>query len=353
MTHGAAEKLPLLIRADASLASGTGHVMRCIALAQAWQDIGGSVVMGMAAGASVFAERLVREGIVAERVACDPGSESDAAQTLALAHRVEARWVVADGYWADTRYQRSIREAGLSLLLVDDTGELAPYEADLILNQNLHASEGMYRERRPGTSLLLGTRFALLRREFRGWRGFAREIPSTARRILVTLGGSDPAGATARVVRALSPMAAESELKIVVGPANARVDEITIEAQRWGSRAEVLQSIEDFPALLAWADLAVSGGGSTCWELTFFGVPFVTIVLAPNQATIAGSLERAGVSRNVGREDALDQEKLVSLVRAVANGAGERQRMSEAGRSLVDGRGAERVVDRLCAREAA
>jgi UDP-2,4-diacetamido-2,4,6-trideoxy-beta-L-altropyranose hydrolase len=344
---------PLLIRADATRTSGSGHVMRSIALAQAWQDAGGEATLGMARGAETFAGRLAREGIAAAAIAGEPGSAADAGETCRIAEDLGARSVVVDGYWAQAPYQSAVRREGFRLAVLDDTGELSPYDADVIVNQNLHASEAMYRERRPETVLLLGTRYALLRRELRRAAPAQRPTPGTARRLLVTLGGSDPDGVTARVLRALRPLAAETELAVVVGPANPGVDEIAAAARAWGDRGRVVANVEDFTSLLEWADLAVSGGGSTCWELCFFGVPFVTVVLAPNQESIAESLERAGASRNAGRAADLSDAGLAAAVGALAGSSQERRRMRESGRALVDGRGAVRVAERLRAAEAA
>lgn len=334
----------LLLRADADERTGTGHVMRSLALAQAWRDAGGQVSCLVAALPSRLWDRLEREGVSVKGISSVPGSEEDAEATLSLARRMEARLVACDGYAFGQKYQRVVRESGV-LLLVDDTGELGPYEADVVLNQNLGANEALYPQRARHTELLLGPRYILLRREFLKRSRALRGTPDQVRRLLVTMGGSDPVGATALTMRALARLPG-LEVAVVVGPANPRQAEIVASAERIES-CRVVTDVSDLTELFEWADLAVTGAGSTCWELAFSGVPFVTVALADNQRIIAESLEMAGVARYAGWHVDVDEWRLAEMIARLAAEPEARAAMTAAGRNLVDGRGAERVARRL------
>lgn len=214
----------LVIRADASPRIGTGHVMRCLALAQDWLADGGRVLC-VCASLPEALERLLRiEGCDVTRIECEPGSADDATETLVALHRWIADsngtsnlrrptpelggptagfWLVADGYHFGSDYQRETKEKGWRLLIMDDYGHASHYHADFVLNQNLHARAGLYARREPGTQLLLGPKFALLRRQFKPWRDWRREVPTVARKVLVTLGGADPDSVTGDVADAL------------------------------------------------------------------------------------------------------------------------------------------------------
>src|SRR2546427_8720936 len=112
----------LLIRADASITTGSGHVMRCLALAQAWQDAGGTVRAAMTEATPAIEERLRREAMEVTRLAATPGSEDDAARTSRLGQDLQTAWVVIDGYRFDSTYQEAIKSSGLRFLLIDDDG---------------------------------------------------------------------------------------------------------------------------------------------------------------------------------------------------------------------------------------
>ena len=146
----------LLIRADASTQIGTGHVMRCLALARSWQDTLGQPIFAMTTSVPALEERLKSEGMEVIHLAAEPGSLADAKETAALAHQFNASWVVLDGYHFGSEYQKTIKISGLSLLFIDDYGHAEHYYADFVLNQNISADEQWYQHREPCTKLLLG-----------------------------------------------------------------------------------------------------------------------------------------------------------------------------------------------------
>lgn len=338
----------LVIRADASTQMGTGHVMRCLALGQAWQDAGGQVAFVMAPGVPWLEDRLRTEGMEVRRLVTPAGSAADALQTADLARQMEARWVVVDGYHFGAEYQRAIKGCDLSLLFIDDYGHAEHYWADLVLNQNLYAREVVYRHREPYTRLLLGTRYALLRKEFARWPEQVREFPVRARKILVTLGGSDPDNVTLKVIQAL-PMLSGSEVEVVVvvGAENRRYDELQAAAQHAAVAIRFDRNVTAMAPRMAWADVAVSSAGSTCWELACMGLPALVLVLAENQRQLAQGLEEAGIAENLGwHRDVSQTQILQALVQLLGNWE-RRQEMSNRGRQVVDGQGSRRIVTEM------
>jgi len=342
----------LLIRADAGVAMGTGHVMRMIALAQAWREDGGEAVFLCAEITPALEDRVHAEGFSLEKWAAVPGGREDLEATcLAISrHAGKASRVAAvlDGYQFGSDFQRGLKNEGCRLLVVDDYGHADFYHADLVLNQNICAHASLYARRDDTTKLLLGPEYALLRREFLQFQNHARDIPEKAARLLVTLGGADADNVTKKVVDALAGTGLE--VRVAVGGSNPHLSSLREAAQevsRGDTKVDLVVNSSDMPQLMAWADMAVAAGGATCWELAYFGLPAVSIILAFNQEQIARELERQGFGICLGDHSKLDLHLFREELNRLAGDPELRATLAARGREIVDGRGAERVVSCL------
>ncbi|MCB8980448.1 MAG: UDP-2,4-diacetamido-2,4,6-trideoxy-beta-L-altropyranose hydrolase [Ardenticatenaceae bacterium] len=338
----------LLVRADASTQRGTGHVMRCLALAQAWQRQGGQVTFLLAERLTGLEKRLAAEAIrlcyLTDQIVV--GSAADAAETIAHAQNLNATWLVVDGYDFGTDYQQKVNQAGLPLLFVDDFGHCKNYSANLILNQNVYANESFYPRRSSHTKLLLGCDYALLRAEFLPWVGWYRETKPVAQKLLVTLGGSDANNQTLKVLQALAFVETPLAVTVLIGAANQHrnmLEETAVTLQH-KHHITFLQNATDIPTLIANADMAVSAGGTTNWELAFLGLPTLILIIAENQKGIAHTLQQLGVAHQLGWYENVDAAGIGQALQKHLADHSNRQQMAQRGQELVDGFGAERVV---------
>ena len=342
----------LLIRVDASAIMGTGHVMRMIALAQAWRQSGGNAVFVSADITPPLDQRIRDEGFGMERIKAAPGSREDLAATRATVSAHAAGGcsvtVALDGYQFDGDFQSGLKEAGCPLLVVDDYGHADAYHADFVLNQNITERETLYARRDQATQLLLGPRFALLRREFLDNHRAARAVPERATKLLVSLGGADADNVTKKVVEALA--GSGLQVKVAVGGSNPHLESLR-EAAKAATADETSVDLavnaNNMPELMRWADMAIAAGGSTCWELAFSGLPSLFIILADNQEQNVHELERQGFGLSLGRHTLLNAGQLRDAVDRLAGDAAWRATFALRGQELVDGLGAQRVTARL------
>jgi UDP-2,4-diacetamido-2,4,6-trideoxy-beta-L-altropyranose hydrolase len=345
-TEGIAmSEMMMVIRADAGPQIGIGHVMRCLALAQAWQKVGGTATFALAAEVPALEERLLGEGMQVTHVSVEQGSAEDAQQTVRLAREKKAKWVVVDGYHFGAEYQRALKARGLRTFWIDDYGHAESYTADWVLNQNIHADESFYFRRKPYTRLLLGTRYVLLRQEFLSWQGWRRGIPEVARRVLVTMGGADPDNKTLAIIRALDEVEVDGlEVMVIVGCTNPRAELLKTAVVHTKGIMRLKENTSQISELMAWADLAISAGGTTCWELAFMGVPMVTLILAENQRLSARILAERGISicLEEGRNE--NPQNLLRTVSRLVQDRNKRRSMIEAGQCLVDGSGVKEII---------
>lgn len=339
----------LWIRADATSRMGIGHTMRCMALAEAWKRRGGEVCFATRCENPMILERISDEGFAVLLLEDSRHQENGLEQALSASWGSgdqDPAWVVLDGYQFGPDYQRAVREAAKRLLVVDDYNHLPRYEADILLNQNIEAEHLRYQAAKE-CAFLLGPPYALVRREFVR-RKEAKEIPFLAKRVLVTVGGSDPDRVTLKILEGLSRLEQpEMEVKIVVGPANPCGAEVKRAAAKSKLRGETLETGKDMPELMAWADLAVTAGGSTCMELAFMGVPSLVIALAENQKQVMQGFANRGAAVALGWHVDLDPTAMAAEIDALARDRSRRESFSRLGQALVDGLGATRVAEAM------
>lgn len=342
---------PLVVRADATAATGGGHVMRTLSLARRWVRAGGrAIFLGSIESAAI------RSRLAAAKIEFTPleanGRQFDLGQTLETLRRLSEAsgvlpWLILDGYGFGADYPAAIRRARFPVLVVDDLADQLCYHADFVLNQNVGADSLVYRGE-TDTRWLLGPRFALLQPEFDAWRDWTREVPDVARRVLLTVGGSDPHNASARLLESLQQVDIGTlDITVAIGPL---ADATRLKrGSPGGLSVTILRDVRDMASVMAAHDVAITGAGSTCWELAFMGLPAVVVQLADNQRAAGQGLADAGAAEHGGSIEELEPDHLAASVRALCLDPVRRQRMRDAGRRLVDGSGAQRVLTRLTA----
>ncbi len=338
--------MKLLIRADATIQMGTGHLMRCLALAQAVKRQGGVVHFAIFACSVPLQRRLIDEGFKLHHLlGCELGSLLDAQKTVQFAQKLQCDWVCVDGYQFGTEYQQCLKTSGCRSLFLDDYGHALSYYADLILNQNLSAQTNFYQDRNADTSLLLGIKYTLLREEFRRWRGWQRQIPKVANHLLITLGGSDPNNVTTWILDALQNVQGQTfKIMVIVGNSNPYRNALIDQVKHSIHEIDLVFDAIDMSSYLVNADLAISAGGSTTWELAFLGLPSIIVPLANNQNAIAQALHDQGIAISVGAASELNTHQFINTIQQLSNNPEQRQMMSQNGQALIDGEGSDRVV---------
>lgn len=324
---------------------GTGHVMQCLALAQAWQSLGGAVIFLTRLESRRLLARLRSEGMEVVPLSAEPGGADDAARAVKLAQKRNVSWVVVDGYQFGEDYQKAIKDANLRLLFLDDYGHARRYRADIVLDQNLGAQAGDYAARQPETRLLVGKRYVMLRREFLRWKNWRRKIPAVARKVLVTVGGGDGANTTTKVIAALDRLKLENlEVKVVVGHSNPHFESLKSAVRNKRHTFHLERSVPDISELMAWADAAVSGGGCTCRELAYMRVPSAVLTVAPNQRPAVKALVRHKAVLGLGPSHSCDSATMAERLLSFLSNQRLRLELARRGRTITDGLGARRVA---------
>lgn len=322
-------------RMESGPAIGMGHMMRCLTLARALVRQG-CQVMFLCSAPTAQAVRAQWARARCHRLPDGLSEAQDAARCRALLRRQTAAWLVVDHYGLGWRWEAGVKPAVRRVLAVDDTGRR--HVADMVLDSGWRG-EARYRGRlAPGAVRLFGPRFALLR------DGVARQKRAGGGRVFVSFGGADPADMTRRVMRVLAGKVAEAD--IVAGAAYPWRHALPALCEgQPGWRVHVNHKAPE--ALMAGAVLAVGAGGGMTWERCAVGVPSIVVAIAENQRALSEALGARGVVRYLGMAGAVEDAALLAEVRALLRDSDARERMAQAGRRLVDGRGARRVAERM------
>jgi len=347
LTPTRTELMNVVIRADAGPTVGTGHVMRMMALGEACCKLGAGVTMLCGEIPAGLVQRLIGCGIDVQRLQNASGDSGDANETLDFARQNGADWIVLDGYGFDESYQQTIAQAESVLMMMDD-GEVAnPDIVDVVLNQNVYAAT-----EDDDAAFLGGCNYTLLRSEFLSEAaGEQKTIRQFARRILVTLGGCDDADWTNRVLSSLSSSLSISEAKklivdVVVGAGYRHLESLRDLKKQLPFNIRIHRNVDRMVDVMQRVDFAITAGGSTCYELARCGVPAIAIPVAQNQVPIVEALDKLGTLAAfdpAGKSD----EQLSATIRDLLRNFEARNRMSQAGRDLVDGKGAFRIARRM------
>ena len=352
----------IVFRVDASIEIGTGHVMRCLTLADALREKGAECLFIHRAHAGNMADAIRARGHSVRALpapAAEVGlkqteeyadwlgvpAEQDAKETREVLGEERPDWLVVDHYALDADWEAELRPVVGSIAALDDLAD-RPHDCDLLLDQNLGRSEQDYSGLVPKhCNLLIGPRFALLRPEFARLRGESLERRRSLRleRILVSMGGVDKDNATGRVLEALCActLPANLEIDVVMGgnaPWLQAVKDQTV-TMPWPTQVSV--DVPDMARRMVEADLAIGAAGSTSWERCCLGLPTVSLITAENQRNSAVALERTGAIRtaeitNKCRNISLEVQRFVDSPELL-------KRTSILASEITDGFGGERV----------
>ncbi|MFG6584655.1 UDP-2,4-diacetamido-2,4,6-trideoxy-beta-L-altropyranose hydrolase [Sulfitobacter sp. 1A12779] len=353
-----------VFRVDASVTIGTGHVMRCLTLADALRargaecrfvtrDLPGHLAAviedrGFAVLLLPAPSGPVPQGPPTHVAWAGVSWEQDLADTRTVIDGAD--WLVVDHYAFDARWQQGLRDRVGRIMVIDDLAD-RPHAADLLLDQNLGRAAQDYDGLLPeACRRLTGPRFALLRPEFRAARMASlarRGAGQGVRHILISMGGTDMPDATSRVLDALSraDLPGELHLSVVMGRSAPALERVRARAARMPWPTEVLVDVHDMARLMQDADLAIGAGGSTTWERCCLGLPSIIVETADNQAGAVAAMEAEAAALGTG--PLLDARFDDRLVQAVGQAQQELEALSQSAARVCDGEGVCRAVTEM------
>ncbi|WP_040758344.1 UDP-2,4-diacetamido-2,4,6-trideoxy-beta-L-altropyranose hydrolase [Sporosarcina newyorkensis] len=309
--------MDVLIRTDASIEIGSGHVMRCVTIAELLRGRGCIVTFMMESLPGNLIGYVERKGFRVVQVF----------QPTDLC--------IIDHYGIDERWERTIRSNVKKIVVIDDLAN-RPHDCDMLIDQNVVPD---YKRRYdllvPKHCVrLLGPKYLIMREEFIRKRHLTRIRDGNVQRLLIFMGGSDPTNETMKVLAAMCVLDMNYlQVDVVVGSSNVRKSEIESLCTELGYQFHF--QIDYMAELMGQADFSIGAGGSTTWERCYVGLPSSSTVVAENQMVATETAAMLGAVYNLGWHEHVTVDTYKEFIQLLLENQGEWKKMSERGIGLT------------------
>ena len=360
-----AKEYKIVFRCDASIQIGSGHVMRCLTLADELSRQGAESFFICRQHDGSLIEILQQRGYQVYMLPLEHGLgiESESKATLAHAdwlastqHRdaelsisivkaIQPDWLIVDHYALDENWEKRLQPYCKKLMVIDDLAD-RKHDCDVLLDQNFGRDPQDYAAHvNEDCELLCGSNYALLRPEFAEWRGYSleRRQHNKLASILINLGGVDKDNITTKILKILQTKSLPDHcsITIVMGSTSPWIEAVKQQAAIMQWRTVVKVGVDNMAEIMANSNLAIGAAGSTSWERCCLGLPTIMLVLADNQQVIASALEAVGAALTFDMT-ILEAEPL-AFAQGIESVVPKMREMSKAASKVTDGLGVTRL----------
>ena len=349
----------VVFRVDASIQMGTGHVMRCLTLAQALKENGvgarficrkhkGNLIDKIrSSGFNVHELEAFEKAEIDNKLAhshwLGATQKQDADDCIDILKSEKFDCLIVDHYALDDWWQKKLKPCYEKLVVIDDLAD-RKHQCDILIDQTYGRQKKNYKGLVPKScKLLLGSQYALLRPEFSKWREYSlkRRSNPVPKNLFINMGGSDPNNITEQVLSEIEAcqLPNDVEVTVVMGSTSPHLQRIMAIASNLAYRVEVRVDIDNMAEVMANSDIAIGATGSTTWERCCLGLPAIQIIIADNQIEIANSLDEVHAIKLIKKINQLSlamKDMLLSL-----------DKMSLVSSVIVDGQGVNKVVQHI------
>ena len=347
--------MKIVFRVDSSVIIGSGHVMRCMTLADKLSSEGASIAFVSRRMVGNLCALIEKKGYPVHCIPIDETNmsgenfagemscvwsdidwEIDALQTETVLMNVQSDWLIVDHYGLDARWEKYVRPHTSKIMVIDDLAD-RPHDCDVLLDQNLYHNGTVRYDNlvSTGCKKFLGPDYALLRPQFIEALKQKRVRDGNIKRILIFLGGSDPTNETKKGLEAIRLLnRPDINVDVVVGLSNPNKVDIELLASAMPN-TRYHCNVSNMALLMTQADLSIGAGGSAMWERCILGLPTITMVIAPNQAETTAAVARIGATINMGWAHDVTVQLLAAKMNMLFEEPGQLREMSKKASSLV------------------
>ncbi|QDU60565.1 undecaprenyldiphospho-muramoylpentapeptide beta-N- acetylglucosaminyltransferase [Planctomycetes bacterium Pan216] len=332
----------ILLRVDGSAHEGLGRVARCLALANALQRRRYQMTFISQIDNHSWPDRVRRFRHAVVRTQTGAGSQDDREQLMREINSRNPVVVITDSPDIDESYLAEVSSRVPLVINLDDAAKRS-FSSDVVINPLMGHTVDDYRLA-PGTQLLSGQRYAMIRSEFRRARSVRGTEPGGPTRALVALGAGEVVQDTTRVAKALLKTKQIERVDAVIGTGQEGRDELNELLEQFPDRLHIAPDVRDLGMRMSKSHLLVAGGGNTALEAACVGIPMILVSRHGYHAANADALEDVGCAYHMGGHDKFEPGRIAETAIMILEDKFERKTMSRSGRMLIDGRGPDRLV---------
>ena len=310
----------VVVRVDASIEIGSGHVMRCLTLAEMLKENGANVQFICRKHKGNLISNIISKGFNVLVLKASVSSKfddklphshwlgvtqkQDSKECLSFLKESQVDWLILDHYGIDEEWQEYLGGNYQQLMVIDDLAD-RKHQCNILLDQTFGRRKKDYKGLVPETcELIVGSQYALLRPEFNNWRQYSleRRKKPVIRELLINMGGIDNKNFTKLVLEEIfrCNLPKEINITIIMGLLSPHLESIKIMAKQLQYKTNVKVQVGNYAEIMANSDIAIGASGITTWERCCLGLPTVQLVTAENQLFLA---------------EVLSNQKIIKLVR--------------------------------------
>jgi UDP-2,4-diacetamido-2,4,6-trideoxy-beta-L-altropyranose hydrolase len=345
----------VVFRVDGSLQLGMGHIMRCCAFAERLRELDVKSVFLTKECESQIEDVIRASGFYLETMQHNFSAKEDVNYTKSLADHYSAGMIVTDichtqalGHLEEfLQYHHYLSRDIFTLCIAG--GTLVNVPCHLVLSPYFRidypeiCSNGF-------PDVLLGQSYFIFRRQFIEIAKLNRNIDRNAGKLLITIGGSDDLGFTPKIVKSIVMLPNKDlQLKIVIGPGFPKGTKHELDRLLGNYNGEhiFLTNTSDLAREMFWADLAITGDGLTKYETAVTGTPSIMISRFDSEHELNRQFSQTGVNLYAGDGALIAVESLSMTIADLLYDHGSRQHMSQTGKKIMDGKGLERIIEKI------
>lgn len=344
----------IFLLCDARPSSGIGHVSRMKGLAEGIQEKYSCIINMGLLGVSEISNDLKTffypSVPIAVPVNLDNIDDIKTLYKLTTSFTEPVSILIIDSYSIPFQVQIKLKAMAQYLVIIDDFNHLPIYEADLIVNYNTGAETLSYKCSAPNCKVLLGSQYVILNKDICNLIPKKNVFP-IASRILITMGGSNQSSIIKTILNSIEKIfiyyQSKTDLSLTVRVLSGKHLLRDIENANYSYPVELVSDCKSIAPHLTWADLAISAGGITKYELAYASIPAVLIAVVNHQDPLCKEFVKHGTAQYIGRKELLTEEIIKDKLLDIIFNTETRKKMTLCGAEYIDGNGISRILEQL------